>query len=184
MLVVPILGYGFAHWEHKLPLTNTVPMLLLLFAWTLLSAGTMWVNAALDGAEGAALFAHKTSPIKHVALFGYGALFCAVWLATCAAPRAGAACAACAALAILYSHPRTQWKARPLLGPLVSAVGYGLLSALAGYAVVGARASALERCAPIGARSIAAFVILSLAIYGLAIGAQSFQRDEIGRAHV
>jgi drug/metabolite transporter (DMT)-like permease len=36
--------------------------------------------------------------------------------------------AGCVALAELYSHPKTAWKAHPWLGPLVNVIGYGLLT--------------------------------------------------------
>lgn len=172
MLLVPIMGWGFAHWDHGLSITRPGALVCLLFSWALLSAGTMWLNAALDGEEGEALFAEPASRPEHVATYGYVALALAVAVAFFAEPRSALVCAACALLAVLYSHPKTAWKSTTLLGPLVSAVGYGWLSALAGHFI--ARM-------PLSGRTLAAFSLFAVAVYGLAVGAQAFQRDDDAR---
>ena len=137
LLAVPLTGYGFAHWDYGLEARRPLALAAVLVSWVLLSAGSLWLNAALDGDEGAALFAEKVARPKHLVPFGYAALALAVALALAADPWSGAACAASAVLAVLYSHPRTMWKGHPVLGPFVNGAGYGVLSWTAGFAVAG-----------------------------------------------
>ena len=48
VLALPFTGYGFAHWEWALLLHHPERLALLLASWWCLSAGTLWLNAALD----------------------------------------------------------------------------------------------------------------------------------------
>jgi 4-hydroxybenzoate polyprenyltransferase len=147
-------------------------MLLVLVAWVSLSAGTMWLNAALDGDEGGALFAERVARPDHLRLHGAAALALAVVLAWLGDRGAGAACAACAGLAVLYSHPRTAWKGHPVLGPAVNAIGYGALSSLAGWSVADVT---------MDLRTAAAFLFLTVFIVGATFAAQAFQGDDDAR---
>jgi 4-hydroxybenzoate polyprenyltransferase len=72
-------------------------------------------------------------------------------------------------LAVLYSHPATAWKGRPILGPLVNLLGYGLLSPLAGWAVVEG---------PWGARAVLVWLLSALGVLGCYFAVQAFQQDE------
>jgi 4-hydroxybenzoate polyprenyltransferase len=174
LLVVPLTGYGFAHWDYSLGLTRPLALVGVLLAWVLLSAGSLWLNAALDGPESAALFAPRVraGAPRLVVMSGYAALLLAVIVASVADRRAGACCTTCALLAVVYSHPRTRWKAHPVLGPLVNAVGYGCLSWLAGWSV--ARV-------PMSARTAAAMMLLTLFVLGMSFAAQAYQRDDDAR---
>lgn len=173
LLAVPLTGYGFAHWDARLELTRPLAMAFVLAAWVLLSAGSLWLNAALDGDEGGALFAEGARHPKHLAvLYGYGALACAVALASCAGIFPGVACALCAAMAILYSHPAVMWKAHPVMGPLVNGTGYGLASFFAGHAVASPRMTA---------GSALAMSLLAVFVIGMTFAAQAYQREDDAR---
>jgi hypothetical protein len=137
LLLLVGAGFGFGHWDHAVSLQGQGGVLAVLGAWTLLHVGTMWRNAARDRDEGPVLFGVAVPPPAGLARAGDGALLLAVGVALPAPPLAGACLVVCAALAVLYSHPRTAWKAHPVLGPVVNVVGYGLLTPLAGWAAAG-----------------------------------------------
>jgi 4-hydroxybenzoate polyprenyltransferase len=172
VLLLVFAGYGWAHWDRALTIRGGGSFLLLLVAWTLLHAGTLWLNAALDLDEGEVLMGSSV-PVPAIAVdAGYAALLGCVAIAVLAAPWAGAAAAVCAVLAALYSHPATAWKQHPVGGPLVNLVGYGLLSPAAGFAAAGV---------PWDARSLVVWVTGSLGVLGAYFAAQAFQRDEDAR---
>jgi len=172
LLAVPLTGYGFAHWDARLELTRPAAMALVLAAWVLLSAGSLWLNAALDGDEGGALFAERARRPKHLVAYGWAALACAVALASCAGIFPAVACAICSAMAVLYSHPAVMWKAHPVMGPLVNGAGYGLASFFAGHAVASPRMTA---------GSALAMSLLAVFVVGMAFAAQAYQRDDDAR---
>lgn len=169
VLLLPCLGYGWAHWDRALRTRAPVGLLLVLLAWALLHAGTLWLNAALDQDEGEVLFGRAVRPPPSAVSAGYAALVGSVALAFAADPVAGAAAAVCAVLAVLYSHPRVVWKGHALGGPFVNLVGYGLLSPLAGWAVVDV--------AP-DVRTLVAWALGSSGVLGAYFMAQAFQREE------
>lgn len=172
LLGVPMIGYGFAHWDRALPARNAAAIPWLLASWYLLSAATLWLNAALDEDEGGALFAAKTPRPKRVDLWGYGGLALSVALAAMAGRGVLAACAVCAVMSVFYSHPKTMWKGHPILGPMVNVVGYGVLSMLAGWWIADVR---------MNLRTVLSFAMLSLWILGIFFAAQAFQHDDDAR---
>jgi 4-hydroxybenzoate polyprenyltransferase len=167
--LAPLTGYAIAHWSRALPLVAPGAMLLLVLAWALLNAGTLWWNAAYDQDEGPVLYGETASVPPGLIREGTGALLLAVALAGLCDPGAGLAAGASALLAVGYSHPKIGWKARPFAGPLVNLLGFGILSPLAGYAVVGV---------PLDARSALLMVAVALSVLGAYFLAQSFQREE------
>jgi 4-hydroxybenzoate polyprenyltransferase len=172
LMLVPLVGYGFAHWDYALDLVRPGAMLLVLASWFVASAGTMWLNAALDGDEDGALFAVGTHRPEGLARFGYAALAVGVALSAATGTHALVPCALCAVLAILYSHPRTTWKAHPILGPAVNAAGYGVLSPLAGWLVVGK---------PLTFRAVVVHLVIGVWILGATFAAQAFQQKDDAR---
>lgn len=161
------LGFGWAHWNRALPLTGADRLGGVLLAWTLLHAGTLWLNAALDKDEGPVLLGApvQTPPgTVTAARVAFVAGLAVVHDSPALLPMAG-----CVALAELYSHPKTAWKAHPWLGPLVNVLGYGLLTPLAGWAVVGA---------PVDLRSGLMSAVVAVAVLGCFFVAQAFQGDE------
>jgi len=136
LLLLPALGYGWGHWEHRLDLYAPGRFLWTLPAWTLVHAGTLWLNAALDRDQEEVLFGRAVEVPTQAARLGLLALALAVPLAAQASTLSALAAAGCGLLAIAYSHPRLRLKARPLAGPLINALGYGLLSPLAGWAAL------------------------------------------------
>lgn len=162
-------GYGFAHWDRALMGRGGGALLLALLAWTLLHAGTMWLNAALDRDEGEVLWGEAAAVPPTATAWGYGALLACVVVGWAAGPAVGACSAGCALLAVLYSHPATVWKAHPLGGPLVNGLGYGLLSPIAGFSAAGV------------SPTWRALAVLGLGLCGVMAAyyaAQAFQEDE------
>ena len=169
LLWIPLIGYGFAHWDRALDWTNLSGFALLLPGWLLLNAGTMWLNAALDAHETGALFATPTRIPAGIGKYGYGALTAGVLTGFASSPWVGACAAGCALLSVLYSHPATAWKGHPVMGPLVNALGYGVLSACAGWSLVGVA---------MNLRTAITLALLALWLLGATFCAQAFQRDD------
>jgi len=168
LLLLPVLGYGWAHWEARLAWRHEARLWLVLAAWTSLHAGTMWLNAMLDQDEDAVLFGHPAPLSTAARPLAIAALAVSVTLAAAADLLASGAALGCAVLAGLYSHPATAWKGHPLAGPLVNAVGYGLLSPLAGWAVVDV---------PATATTLAVWPLLAVGLLAPTFAAQAFQAD-------
>jgi len=172
LLLVPLLGYGIALWDHALDPVHLLALVLVLSGWFVASAGTMWLNASLDGDEKEALYARPTERPRGLPFFGYAAITAGVALAFAGNRLSGACASGCAVLSLLYSHPATMWKARPVLGPLVNAAGYGVLTSLAGWAIVGV---------PMSFRVAAAFASVTMFVVGATFAAQAFQREDDAR---
>jgi 1,4-dihydroxy-2-naphthoate octaprenyltransferase len=167
--LLPALGYGFAHWDRAVPAWRPAALGWLILAWAALQAGTLWLNAARDRDTGPVLLGHPT-PIPHgTVTLGRAALLAAVALALPAGPLPALCAAGCAGLALLYSHPRHPWKAHPVGGPVVNVVGYGLLSPLAGWAILPA---------PPTARAGLTLGLCALTVLGWTWAAQAFQEAE------
>ena len=169
VLVLVAVGSAWAHWDRALNLVNGEALLGVMCAWSLLHAGTLWLNAAVDRDDGEVLFGEAVEPPEGILTWGYGALFLSVTIALLAHPVAGLACAACAIMAIGYSHPRSLWKGHPVGGPLVNLVGYGLLTPLAGWSVVGVAANP---------RTLVVWGLGAGGVLGLYFAAQAFQQQE------
>jgi len=169
ILLLPIIGFGWGHWDAALPLHGAGALGWVLLAWALLQTGTMWLNAALDQDRGEVLLGRAVPVPAITAPCAYLALGLAVAVAFLAGVIPGVSCGACAILAILYSHPATAWKGRAFLGPMVNFIGYGLLSPLAGWAVVEG---------PWGARAVLVWVLAALGVLGCYFAVQAFQQEE------
>jgi hypothetical protein len=169
VLALVFVGFAWAHWDRALPLRGEGRLLWVLGAWTALHVGTMWLNGALDRDEGEVLFGRPARPPPATGALGYLALILSVPLAWQGDPLAGAADLACVLLAVGYSHPSLALKGHPLGGPLVNVVGYGLLSPMAGWSVVDVGTDP---------RTVAAWVLCSLGIFGTYLAAQAFQGEE------
>lgn len=139
-------GYGFAHWDRALTGLGGRAVLVTLVSWTLLHAGTLWLNAALDRDEGEVLWGTPAAVPPGIERWAYGALVACVVVAAAAGPVVAVCSAGCAVLAVLYSHPAAVWKGHPLGGPTVNGLGYGVLTPIAGFACVGV-APTLRACA-------------------------------------
>lgn len=169
VLGLVVTGFMWAHWDRALTMRGEEHLPWVLAAWTALHAGTLWLNAALDRDQGAVLFGRPAPPPPWTDLAGYLALAVSMPLAWVGHPIAGIADAVCVALAIAYSHPRLAWKGHPLGGPVVNVVGYGLLSPLVGWVVVGVT---------VNPRTIAVWSLGALGVFGTYLAAQAFQQRE------
>jgi DNA-directed RNA polymerase subunit RPC12/RpoP len=169
VLLLPLVGFGWGHWDHALCLRGLPALGWVLAAWAVLQTGTLWLNAALDRDQGEVLLGCPVPTPLGASAYGYAALALAAVLAYGGGLLAGSACTLCAVLSILYSHPAAAWKGRPLLGPLVNVVGYGLLSPLAGWSAVGTTAMP---------RTLVVWLLAALGVLGCYFAAQAFQADE------
>lgn len=169
VLALAMGGFGWAHWDRALFFTGGGDLVWVLLAWTALHAGTLWWNAALDQDSGEVLYGTAVPVPDTVGQWGLGALVLSVALAIPAGATAFAAVSVCAILAVLYSLPGAALKGHPLGGPLVNLVGYGWLTPLAGWSVVGVDLNA--RTAAVGAG-------LASGVLGAYFAAQAFQADE------
>jgi 4-hydroxybenzoate polyprenyltransferase len=169
VLLLPLVGFGWAHWDHAIAMRGGTGLLWVLAAWTLLQAGTLWLNAALDRDQGEVLLGSAVAVPSAAVPCGYLALAAGGTLGFLGSTVAGVAGVGCTLLATLYSHPKTIWKGHAVLGPFVNGIGYGLLSTLAGWSVVAV--------AP-DLRSVLVWVLSASAILGCYFAAQAFQGDE------
>ncbi|MBN2197311.1 MAG: UbiA prenyltransferase family protein [Polyangiaceae bacterium] len=169
VLGIVLFGYGFVHWDQDLYLVEPGRLGLLLVAWTFGHAGTMWLNAALDREEGAAIFTRGSAIPRGLHGAAYVALVLSVGVAAAANTRAAGCAFGCALLAVMYSHPRLAWKGHPLGGPLVNVLGYGVFSPLAGAAVASES---------ISVRLVVTLALWSLWLFGAYLSAQSFQEAD------
>jgi 4-hydroxybenzoate polyprenyltransferase len=169
VLLLPIVGFGWGHWDRALDLSGAAGLPWVVTAWMLLQTGTMWLNAALDRDRGEVLWGRAISVPAATAACAYAAFLLAAVCAFIGSVLSGCACALCALLAVLYSHPATVWKGRPLLGPLVNFLGYGLLSTFAGWALVGVMPNP---------RSVIVWLCGAFGVLGCYFAVQAFQADE------
>lgn len=171
----PITGHGLAHWGRALPLQAPVEIALVCLAWGLLGAGTLWWNAALDRDQGPVLYGSPVAVPARIERAANLALAASAGIAAMAGLVPGLCAAACGLLAVGYSHPRVAWKARPLAGPAVNVLGFGVLSPAAGFAVVEV---ALDL------RSALLIAVSALSVLGAYFVAQVFQeREDRGRGY-
>ncbi len=169
VLLLPWFGYGFGHWSWGLDLREGQAFLTLLAAWACLHAGTMWLNAGLDRDQGEVLWGKALPVPDAIERFAALALVAAPSLAWFAGPAPFLCAAACSLLAVLYSSPHTAWKAHPVGGPLVNVLGYGVLSPLAGWWLVGVEP---------GPRTGIVFTAMAALTLGIYFAAQAFQQRE------
>lgn len=167
--LLPLLGYGWAHWDRALIAWRPLALVPLLLGWLALNVGTLWLNAHRDRDRGEVLFGAAVDVPDSAGRMGVAALIVAVILSSVAGVGSGLCAAICAVLAVLYSHPRRPLKAHPVLGPVTNVIGYGVLSPLAGYLIV---------ASPPTPRSLVMLAGLAILTLGATFAAQAFQRDE------
>lgn len=136
VLLLPALGFGWGQYEHRLDLHGLAGFVWTLPAWALIHVGTMWFNAALDRDQEEVLFGRAVPVPPDAGRWGLAALGLSLPLAALASPTSALAAAGCVVMAVAYSHPRLRLKGHPLGGPAINALGYGLLSPLAGWAAL------------------------------------------------
>lgn len=165
----PLVGYGVGHWSRAVPPVDPPGAATLVVAWALITAGTMWGNAAFDRDDGPVLYGEALPVPPGIWREAGLALGLGVAVAWTAGALPALCAAFCALLAVGYSHPAVGWKARPLAGPLVNVLGFGLASPLAGYALVRV---------PLDPRSALLLLTAALTVLGAYFVAQAFQQEE------
>ncbi|MBT3220678.1 MAG: UbiA family prenyltransferase [Proteobacteria bacterium] len=166
---VPLVGFGYAHWERALQVRNGWAMLGVYLAWLFLHVGTMWMNSALDEDEGEVLYGAAVAIPPRLGVAALSALVASVVIAFVAHPLAGATALGCAIMAVLYSHPQTAFKGHSTLGPMVNLLGYGVLSPIAGFVLV-------EEAPTV--RAALALSLVVFWVFGAYFAAQAFQQKE------
>src|SRR5262249_44230701 len=81
VLLLPLFGYGWAHWDHAVNMCRLADLLGVLAAWALLQTGTLWLNAALDRDQAPVLMGRAVAVPAAAVPAGYAALAFAVMLA-------------------------------------------------------------------------------------------------------
>lgn len=169
---LPMIGFAYAYWDHGCEDPSLAPfwkMGLLALVWAVPHAGTMWLNAGLDRDDKPTLFGESVPVPAHVGLYAYPTFAFSIGLAFWLGTGVGVCVVLCTILSILYSHPRTAWKAHAWGGPFVNAAGYGALSPLGGFFLAGF------------APTVRGAVVLGVAIAWIStayFAAQAFQEDE------
>lgn len=105
-----------------------------------LNGGTLAINSAFDSDDGdVGYLDDPPPPPPGLFIFGIGWMAFGALLAAILLPRAFLVVyAACFALSILYSVPPFRWKAVAGLDLAVNAIGFGILTPLAGWTLGGA----------------------------------------------
>jgi hypothetical protein len=169
---LPMIGFSYAYWDHGCEDPTSAPfgkLALLALCWAVPHAGTMWLNAGLDRDDKPTLFGESVPVPAHVTLFAYPTFAFSIALAFWLGIGVGLCVVGCTVLSILYSHPRTAWKAHAWGGPFVNAAGYGALSPLGGFFLAGF------------APTIRGAVVLAVAVVWISaayFAAQAFQESE------
>lgn len=175
IVLLPLFGYGFGHWDYALDLRHPAALGRLLAAWAALHAGTLWYNARLDAGEGAVLFGEPVPLPPRLGAWVAAAFSACLVLAWSASPGAGLCATGCVLLSVAYSHPAIRWKGHPVAGPAVNVLGYGYLSPLAGLAAADI---------PWTPRTLVTLTLATLWLLGLYFAAQAFQEaDDRARGH-
>lgn len=169
VLLLVVLGYGFAHWDRALEARGVDALAWALAGWWLLHAGTLWLNAVLDRDEGEVLLGEAVTPPPGLAGWGAVALALAVVVVAAGAPAALPELLGAVGLSLWYSWPRAPAKAHAVFGPAVNIVGYGVLSPLAGMAITGT---------PVSLRGAMVVGVVAMGVAGSYFLAQAFQGDE------
>ena len=169
VLLLPLAGFGWGHWDRALPVSGLDRLLPLLVAWAFLHLGTMWLNAALDRDEDAVVFGAKAVVPDSIELYSVFALSVGVFFGFMAGWVPGLCGLFCALLGFAYSYPALAWKGNSVAGPLVNLVGYGVLSPLSGWWVVGSEVSW---------RTLLTWFILVSGIMATYFGLQGYQEIE------
>lgn len=137
----------------------------------LLNGGTLAINSAFDRDEGDIGYLDAPPPPpKHLFAVGMGAMLLGQLLSLVLLPAAFALVyGACLVLSVLYSVPPFRWKAVAGLDLVINALGFGTLTAFAGWTLAGV---ALQ---PWAVAVLVGFCPLFAALYPLT---QLYQYDE------
>lgn len=170
--LLPMIGFAYAYWDHGCEDATLAPfasLALLGLAWAVPHAGTMWLNAGLDRDDKPTLFGESAPVPRHIDLYAYPTFAFSIALGFWLGTGVGLCVVLCTILSILYSHPKTAWKAHAWAGPFVNAAGYGALSPLGGFLLAGF------------APTVRGAVVLLVAVTWISaayFAAQAFQEEE------
>src|SRR5690606_15305030 len=104
-----------------------------------LNGGTLAINSAFDRDEGDIGYLDAPPPVpRHLLAFGMALMALGQLAAIVALPRSFAAVyGACFVMSVLYSVPPFRWKAVAGLDLVINALGFGALTAYAGWTLAG-----------------------------------------------
>lgn len=171
MIAHTSLGYFLARGLVGVGARDIVALAPGMLVWVLLlNGGTLAINSAFDRDDGdIGYLDHPPPPPRHLARWGFG-LMLAGQLIALALPRGFAiAYAVCFAMSLLYSLPPVRLKAVAGADWIINMLGFGTLTAYAGWA--------LSRIplTPAGAWALGGFAPLFAALYPLT---QLYQLEE------
>lgn len=165
----PLVGYGFALWEHAAPARHISALPSTIFAWWLVHVGAIWLNARLDRDENQVLWGAPTPIPPAIGIVAYSALVLAVVIATATNLKFGLVTLGSGLLAAKYSSLKRPWKGSALGGPLTNCVGYGLISPGAGWLIADVAATP---------RTVVVAMLLTGVALSVYFFAQVFQQAE------
>lgn len=141
----------------------------MLLAWTCFHCASMWMNAHLDRDEAAVIFGTSTHIPAFVSYYSFVAFLLGIVLCVAVSWPLGVVGFCVAGLGWAYSSPTIRWKGHPIAGPLVNALGYGLLSPMAGWLIVDV---------PLTPRTLLTTLVVLLGIVGTYFCLQGYQAAE------
>ena len=111
---------------------------LMVLAWAVLgNGGTLAFNSAFDRDEGDVAFLHDPPrPPRRLAFFALVVMALGALLSGLISTRFLVAYLVCWVMSVLYSMPPFRMKGRPGVDMLISSLGYGAMTAYAGWAAV------------------------------------------------
>ena len=136
VLLLPMIGYGWGHWDYALPAQAPELLIRLLCAWACFHCASMWMNADLDQDESEVIFGHPAPIPGSVRHFSFSASILGIAVCGSISWVLMGIGICTAVLGWMYSSKSICWKSHPVAGPLVNGVGYGVLSPLAGWWIV------------------------------------------------
>ena len=116
VLLLPVVGFGWGHWDRALTLRGEKELLWVMGAWACLQSGTLWLNAALDRDQGEVLLGRSTPVPDHLVLYGYAALTFGVVFAFTSNSGAGVAGTVSPSWRCFIRTQRQFGKPTPFLG--------------------------------------------------------------------
>ena len=168
VLLLPMIGYGWGHWDYALPAQAPELLIRLLCAWACFHCASMWMNADLDQDESEVIFGHPAPIPGSVRHFSFSASILGIAVCGSISWVLMGIGICTAVLGWMYSSKSICWKSHPVAGPLVNGVGYGVLSPLAGWWIVDV---------PMTARTVMTGATLVMGVMGTYFCLQGYQYE-------
>ena len=169
VLCLPLIGYGWGHWDYALPARGLDELVFVMLAWTCFHCGSMWMNAYLDRDECDVIFGTATHVPPWIPSLSFVTFLIGIGICCAVSWWMGGIGVVVALSGWLYSSRIYCLKGHATGGPLVNAVGYGLLSPLAGWLIVDVA---------MNPRTAVTSAVLLMGVMGSYFCLQGYQYDE------